>query len=120
MIQQLPLSANTRLPDFRRMARQDVELRIKELWGYPRKSVQVDTILEVGCSQRSVIFVAKTGIGKSLIFETIPLLNPHHPGIALIVMPLKHIQQQQLEKVNRLPGARAVDYGGMVSECPRH
>ena len=112
VIQQLPLSAYIRLSDFRRMTRQDVELRIKELWGYPGKSVQVDTILEVGCRQRSIIFVAKTGIGKSLIFEIILLLDLNHPGIALIIMPLKHIQQQQLEKVNRLFGARAVVYDG--------
>lgn len=111
-IQQLPPSAHSRLPEYRHMARQDVALRIKELWGYPGKPVQVDTILEIGCRQASAILVAKTGIGKSLIFETIPLLDPKHPGIALIVMPLKHIQQQQLEKVNRLPGAQAVVYDG--------
>ena len=59
-----------------------------------------------------MILAAKTGIGKSLIFEAIPLLDPNKPGIGLVVMPLKHIQAQQMGNINAIEGARAFVYDG--------
>ena len=112
VIHRLPPSADHRLPRFGDMSKADVGLRVQELWGYTAKSIQVDTIWEVGCQQKSRILVAKTGVGKSLMFETIPLLDPDRPGIALVVMPLKHIQHQQLEKINSVSGAAAAVYDG--------
>ena len=112
VIHKLPSSAHPALPCRTEMSKNDIRLRIKELFGVEGKSIQVDTIWRVACRQESMILVAKTGIGKSLIFEAIPLLDPADPGIALIVMPLKHIQQQQLAKINQIPGARAAVYDG--------
>lgn len=86
------------------MTKDDVPIRLRELFGIEGRPVQVDTVHEVSCRGRSMILTAKTAIGKSAIFEVIPLLDPSNPGIALVVMPLKHIQQQQLEKINNIPG----------------
>ena len=103
-------SRRRRIPRRMHMARRDVQYRVNELFGYEGRDIQIDTIWDVGCRSRSQILVAKTGIGKSLIFEAVPLLDPSRPGIALIVMPTKHIQWQQLDKVNQIEGARAVVY----------
>jgi superfamily II DNA helicase RecQ len=50
-----------------------------------------------------VILIAKTSFGKSLIFQLTPLLmaDPREPGIALILMPLTLIQQNQAENVKK-------------------
>ena len=112
VIRRLPNSAKSGLPSYQSMDRDDVRFRIKELFGFDGKSIQVDTIWHVGCRQESMILVAKTGVGKSLIFQAIPLLDPYRPGIALVVVPLKHIQYQQAEKVNMVPGAKAAIYNG--------
>ena len=98
------------------MTKDDVRIRLRELFGIEGRSVQVDTVFEVGCRGRSMILTAKTAIGKSAIFEAIPLLDPNNPSIALVVMPLKHIQQQQLHKINNIPGARALVYDGDHSD----
>lgn len=75
------------------MSKDDVRVRLPELFGIEGRAVQVDTVYEVGCRGRSIILTAKTAIGKSAIFEAILLLDPYNPDIALVVMPLKHIQQ---------------------------
>ncbi len=46
---------------------------------------------KVGCRGRSMILAAKTRVGKSAIFEAIPLLDLSDPRIALVIMPLRHI-----------------------------
>jgi superfamily II DNA helicase RecQ len=50
-----------------------------------------------------VILIAKTSFGKSLIFQLAPLLmaDLREPGIALILMPLTLLQQNQAENVKK-------------------
>lgn len=63
------------------MTRDQVRCRIKELYSFNGKEMQIDTIWRVGCEQESMILVAKTGFGKGLLFETIPLLDPRYLGL---------------------------------------
>lgn len=111
VINRLPES-RTPLPVHTSMSKVHVGQRIQELFGYTARQIQIDTVWTVGCQMISMILIAKTGIGKSLIFEAIPLLDPSRPGIVLVVMPLKKIQSQQVDKVNQINGARAVVYDG--------
>ncbi|KAL8895718.1 MAG: hypothetical protein Q9192_003478 [Flavoplaca navasiana] len=94
------------------MTRDQVAARMKEIHGFDAKEDQVETVWEVGCAQKDRILIAKTGFGKSLLFETVPLLDPQRPGIALVVTPLKSISWQEEIKVDALPGARAAVYDG--------
>lgn len=112
VIFRLPRSRRKTLAMVTEMSPDDVAFRIEELFGYKPRLVQIETVHAVACQHQSLILVAKTGIGKSLIFEAIPLLDPLRPGVALAVMPLKHIQQQQLGKINKIQGARAAVYDG--------
>ena len=69
------------------MTKDDLRVRLQELFQIIGRPVLVDTIFEVGCRGRSIILTAKTVIGKSAIFEAIPLLDPSNPSIALVVIP---------------------------------
>ena len=69
------------------MTVKDVGVRIMEVFGKTARDIQSKTVYEVGCQKLSILFMAKTGAGKSLTFEMVPLLDPNNPGIALIVMP---------------------------------
>lgn len=105
-------------PPCDRMTRDQVAARMKEIHGFDAKCKQVQTVWEVGCARRDRILIAKTGFGKSLLFETVPLLDPQRPGIALVVSPLKSISWQEEAKVNALSCARAAVYDG-ETKSPR-
>jgi hypothetical protein len=64
---------------------------------------QLDALEKLVEHKTDVMLVAKTSFGKSLIFQLAPLLmsNPEEPGIALILMPLTLLQQNQAENVTK-------------------
>ena len=53
------------------------------------------------------MLLAKTGFGKNLIFQLIQVLTAD-PGVVLTLMPLKLLQVEQSEKINRLPGGKGI------------
>ena len=55
VIRRLPNSAKSGLPLYQSMDRDDVRFRIKELFGFDGKSIQVDTIWHVGISNDTYI-----------------------------------------------------------------
>lgn len=57
------------------------------------------------------LLLAKTGFGKSLIFQLVPFMTPA-PGVVLILMPLKLLQAEQFEMINRLPQGKAIVLNG--------
>ena len=91
-----------------KLTRELIELRIKEVTGLEGKEKQVDAIHKVACQLSSLLLIAKTGFGKSLIFNMLPLILPDQLGAVLVIVPLKHIQNQQVDVVNRLPRARGI------------
>jgi superfamily II DNA helicase RecQ len=62
---------------------------------------QLDALEKLVEHKTDVMLVAKTSFGKSLIFQLAPLLmpDPEEPRIALILMPLTRLQQNQAENV---------------------
>ena len=53
----------------------------------------IDAVL----SNKDVFVGTRTGSGKSLIYERIPLIRP---GVIVIVAPLLSIMREQVEKLN--------------------
>ncbi len=72
--------------------------RRAQAFGYENlREQQLEALEELIEHQRDVMLIAKTSFGKSLIFQLAPLLmpKPTNPGIALILMPLTLLQQNQ-------------------------
>ena len=57
------------------------------------------------------MLLAKTGFGKSLIFQLIPFLSST-PGVVLILMPLKLLQVEQSEMINCIPYGKSIILNG--------
>ena len=84
---------------------QYIRKKIQELFGIEPRPAQLEAIQHVSAPGSELILIARTGFGKSLIFQAPPLL--HSPaGICMILMPLKALQNEQNEKLYRVPGAR--------------
>ena len=87
-------------------------------FGYPTlRDGQVDALEKLVEYKRDVILIAKTSFGKSLIFQLAPLVvpNPEELGIALILMPLTLLQQNQSDNVMKRGahlGARCIVLDG--------
>ena len=69
----------------------------------PREG-QVKSLYYLCEDRHDVILLAKTGFGKSVIFQLAPLLRP---GICLIISPLNALSAGQLESLNELREAGA-------------
>ena len=73
----------------------------------------LDVLLNMG---KDLILIAKTGFGKSIIFQLLPLVfSP--PRTALIIMPLNALLTEQCDKLSRITGCRPFVLNG-DSETP--
>lgn len=90
------ISDDTKLQD---MSMDQVAKRVHEITGLIGRTKQVEAIHIVGCLRQSLILLARTSFGKSLIFNVLPLLHPSKTSVILIVMPLKLISEQQVNRV---------------------
>jgi superfamily II DNA helicase RecQ len=70
------------------------------------KDEQWDIVHSVVKERRDTILNAATGFGKSLTFQILPFVHRanEQPGIVLIIMPLKLLQSDQAENINKVPG----------------
>ena len=58
-----------------------------------------------------MILIAKTGFGKSIIFQAAPLMfDPAR--IAIIIMPLKALENEQCRKLSKIKGCRSFVLNG--------
>jgi ATP-dependent helicase YprA (DUF1998 family) len=76
-------------------------------FGYPNlREQQLEALEKLVECKTDVMLIAKTSFGKSLIFQLAPLLMPdsEEPGIALILMPLTLLQQNQADNVTKRGG----------------
>ena len=60
---------------------------------------QLEAIRTLVVDRKDLILIAKTGFGKSLVFNSVPFLRG---GVALIIMPLNAIEQGQTEALLRV------------------
>lgn len=77
--------------------------KIRENFGF--EPIEVDCIRHL-LEKKDLILAAKTGFGKSLIFQSLPLLH-ENGGIALRIMPLLALKDDQVSRINRLEGCKA-------------
>ena len=86
-------------PEFSRQAIFDT---VKAKFGVDLKEDQykaLDTLVNRG---KDLILSAKTGFGKSLVFQALPLLYAS-PRTAIILMPLNALEHEQCERMAKIP-----------------
>jgi superfamily II DNA helicase RecQ len=89
-----------------------IKTKLQSLFGYTGKDIQVSVVRQLVYDRKDVILVAKTGFGKSLIFQAAPLILEGIHQICLIVMPLKAIQEEQHAILSTVPGAYPIVLNG--------
>lgn len=89
--------------------------RCKELglivFGFTLHEAQIEAIHTLYYERRDLLLLAKTGFGKSLIFQLMPFLIAA-PGVVLTLMPLKFLQAEQSQKINLLPKGKGIVLNG--------
>lgn len=87
-----------------KMEYQLIKRRAKELFHIDLKDIQLQAIHYVLFQRSDLILIAKTGFGKSIIFQAASLIE-EQTGICLILMPLKALQDEQCEKLKHISSA---------------
>ena len=78
---------------------------IDRVFGYRPKDMQIDAIYALVYGQEDLILIARTGFGKSLVFQAVPLMYTPVKS-ALIIMPLNALEEEQCEKLKLLTGCK--------------
>lgn len=81
------------------------------IFGHTLHNAQIDAICILAYEQQDLLLLAKTGFGKSLIFQQLPFMTAV-PGVVLILMPLKLLQAEQSKMINSLPKGKAIVLNG--------
>lgn len=71
---------------------------VEQAFGISPKPKQVEVMFSLAFERVDVILTAKTGFGKSLIFNALPAIIGHD-GIALIILPLLELEADQAGKL---------------------
>ena len=67
--------------------------KLCDLFGYEPYEEQLKAIKTLAVDQEDLILIARTGFGKSMIFQSIPVLRD---GICLVIMPLNLLEDEQV------------------------
>ncbi|KAF1808517.1 ATP-dependent DNA helicase [Eremomyces bilateralis CBS 781.70] len=86
----------------------------RHLYPFQPRPKQIDAIWHLVFQKEDLLLAAKTSFGKSIIFQAAPLFC--RGGIALIIIPLDRIGQEQCIKIQRLPGARSLFINGRTDK----
>lgn len=108
---------------------QDAELeacqkkRCKEIgmivFGFSLREAQINAVWTLFYQKKDLLLLARTGFGKSLIFQLIPFM-PEPTGVVIILMPLKLLQAEQNATINRLPKGKAIALTGDNNQKETH
>ena len=79
--------------------------RVNELFDFEPKDKQVEAIRKLLYDKSDLILIAKTGFGKSIIFQALPLIQEELKLASLIIVPLNLLQEEQAEKLKTIAGA---------------
>lgn len=67
---------------------------LKEVWGYDSfRENQEEAITAILKRDKDVLFIAKTGLGKSLVFQLPSLMLP---GVTVVISPLLSLMSDQV------------------------
>lgn len=81
------------------------------VFGFVLHDTQIEAIWTLFYEQRDLLLMAKTGFGKSLIFQLLPFMMPQI-GVVLTLMPLKLLQAEQSKMINHLPYGKPIILNG--------
>ena len=83
-----------------------IEEAVELVYGFPAKKDQVQSLHSLLVRKEDRILIAKTGYGKSVVPQLLPLLSPD--SIVLIILPLNALGAEQLVDIEKLPLANPV------------
>ena len=70
---------------------------VDQYFGFRPKREQVDALHHLLCDRMDLILIAKTGFGKSILFQAASLMFSRCKSV-LIIMPLIAMEEEQCEK----------------------
>lgn len=88
-----------------------IQTKVRSLFQIRLKDQQLEAIHHLMFQRLDLILIAKTGFGKSIIFQAAPLIE-EPIGICLILMPLKALQNEQCEKLKQISSANPIVLDG--------
>ena len=92
--------------DFKRLVdREHIQDVIQSRFGYQAKDMQVDALYTLVYSREDLILIARTGFGKSVVFQAAPLMFSPKKS-ALIIMPLNALEEEQCKKLEAVSGCK--------------
>ena len=65
---------------------------LQNLFDFPPHKDQIKAVKTLAIDEEDLILIARTGWGKSMIFQSIPVL---WGGLYLMLMPLKLLEEEQ-------------------------
>ena len=74
---------------------------LKQVFGHTPRPEQLKAIQTLVIDRKDLILIAKTGFGKSLVFNSVPFIQG---GVALIIMPLNAIEEGQTAALLQIKG----------------
>jgi superfamily II DNA helicase RecQ len=83
-----------------------IEEAVELVFGFPAKKDQIQSLHSFLIQKEDRILVAKTGYGKSVVSQLLPLLCKD--SIVLILLPLNALGAEQLMDIEKLPLANPV------------
>ncbi|KAI9772493.1 MAG: hypothetical protein M1840_000698 [Geoglossum simile] len=84
--------------------------RLQQLYEYEPRREQVEAIHTLVYERRDLILSARTGWGKSMIFQSIPVFR--NGGIYLMIMPFNALEEEQAQSIDQIPSCRSCVLNG--------
>ena len=81
-----------------------IRKRLHQIFGINGKEKQIEVLYRLVVEKKDTILLAKTGFGKSILFQAPPMLSGGN-AIAIVLLPLLALQNEQKQKLERI-GAR--------------
>ena len=77
------------------------------IFDFTFQEAQVDAVWTLFYKRKDLLFLAKTGFGKSLIFQLLPFMF-EPTEVVIILMPLKPLQAEQNFLINQIASGKAI------------
>jgi superfamily II DNA helicase RecQ len=89
-----------------------VSEQLRRIFGFEPSQDQLRAISWLIFEKRDLILIARTGFGKSLVFQAVALLRG---GVTLIITPLLAIEEEQVADLKKLGGFTPVALNGLTN-----
>ena len=73
---------------------------LRRVFGYEPREEQLEAIKTLSIDQEDLILIARTNFGKSMVFQSVPILRG---GICLMIMPLNLLEMDQASSPEPCP-----------------